>query len=240
MRRSLQIRAILKRIPKEFVNERLVAIPRNMVSRLGIGNGDLIEISSGGNKIFREVMLSPYEVDHGRNIVRIDKSDRDKLESSLEDSVLIKKLPIAQYLFSYGSNHPGQLKDRLGRSVDPIQAWLPNYGRVFRGYSRNWNGSVASLIRDRTRTVYGFVVPIGSGDIKKLDRFEGVRSGAYKRAILPIQTNNGIIKANVYVSTSQDFSPPSQRYLKAIIKTISFFWKNEDGSDVTIDDIPLV
>jgi hypothetical protein len=49
------------------------------------------------------------------------------------------------YLFSYGSNHPDQLADRLERVVRGYGASLHGYRRVFRGHSQLWGGGVASL-----------------------------------------------------------------------------------------------
>ena len=66
------------------------------------------------------------------------------------------------YLFNYGSNNLEQLSDRLGYKIDGEAAYLPKHGRVFRGWSRNWGGGVASITKDANRTVYGYIAEVTS------------------------------------------------------------------------------
>lgn len=145
------------------------------------------------------------------------------------------------WLFSYGSNDPQQLGERLNREfVDGTGAWLEGYGRVFRGYSQRWGGGVASLDKDRSRNVYGWVTKVTNADLSTLDRFEGVASGNYRRITVHVKTLDGDeVDAIAYVSNSREFNKPSQAYLKAVVKTISSFWTNDDRP-IKIGDIPIV
>jgi len=147
------------------------------------------------------------------------------------------------YLFCYGSNNTAQLEDRLGipgGSRGVVQgAYAPDYQRVFRGMSRNWGGGTASLKKKKGATTYGLVVELLPQDLDKLDRYEGVRSGVYKRQKIPVYTQDDEqLEAIAYVSLKKEFNPPTEEYLEAVADTISMFWEGSNGP-VTADDIPI-
>ena len=91
-------------------------------------------------------------------------------------------------LFSYGSNGTAQLEDRIGRTIKGYQAYLEGYGRVYRGYSRNWDSDAASL-KKMDKTTYGSVSYLTAAELKLLDRYEGVNSGNYKRKFVNVEVN---------------------------------------------------
>lgn len=143
------------------------------------------------------------------------------------------------WLFSYGSNHPAQLAERLGRKVKTRAASLEGYERVFRGWSQNWGGGVASLQPKRGAVVYGLVAKVSSADLAKMDRFEGIASGNYKRKKLPVVLGDGTnAMAVAYVSTSTEKNAPTHEYLQAVAKTIGAHWRGDSGAvswrDVTV------
>ena len=140
------------------------------------------------------------------------------------------------FLFSYGSNHPVQLADRLGHDVrDARAAYVENWQRVFRGWSRRWKGGVASLVKKPRAVTYGYVARIDSADLDVLDRYEGVASGNYIRSTLQATTTDGRdVPAVVYVASSRDFNAPSNAYLKAVAKTVGSFW-----ADVSPESFPI-
>lgn len=142
------------------------------------------------------------------------------------------------YLFSYGSNHPAQLAERLGHPVVTLPAVLQGYERVFRGHSRFWNGAgVASVEKKRGGHVYGLVCIVTKDDIAKMDRFEGVPF-AYTRKKVTVTVNGEKMPAHVYVAKSREFNPPARDYLKAIARTINTHWRGDDGR-VQPEDIPI-
>ena len=145
-----------------------------------------------------------------------------------------------KYLFSYGSNNPEQLSERLEYSVRGAQgAYADGWQRVFRGYSRNWGGGVASLLRKSGSTTYGYVAPVTAEDLDILDRYEGVRSGNYKRQQITVTTADGEeIRAVAYISRSREFNEPTKAYLRATAKTIGQFWSGS-GGPVKVSDIPI-
>lgn len=131
------------------------------------------------------------------------------------------------WLFSYGSNHPTQLVQRIGSVGAMRAAHAPDYKRVFRGFSTNWGGGVASLVRADGRPAYGYVADVTEDQLKKMDKYEGVASGKYRRARIPVLVDEATrpVDAIAYLSNSSDFNPPSREYLEAVAKTIGAFWK---------------
>lgn len=140
-------------------------------------------------------------------------------------------------LFSYGSNNPTQLGERLGRPISGRAAFLEGYGRVFRAWSQRWNGGVASLEEDPSRTTYGYVEKVTEDELKILDGWEK----GYQRTPFQVQVARGdgweTKTAIAYVCLSKTYNKPSQQYLEAIVKTINAFWS--DDHEITVDDIPL-
>lgn len=142
-------------------------------------------------------------------------------------------------LFSYGSNHPKQLAERLGHAVDTAGAFLPGFKRVFCGYSNNWHGGVASVVPGNGN-VFGLVCEVNARDLATMDRYEGVASGHYSRKTVMIRLADGSShKAVVYVSNNTTTHKPSRRYLEAVAKTVGAHWRNDDGSKVTWQDITV-
>jgi hypothetical protein len=140
-------------------------------------------------------------------------------------------------LFSYGSNHPDQLVERIGPIEDPRAAVAVGYSRVFRGWSDRLGGGTASLEKSRTRPAHGFVTRISAAQKAQLDRFEGVAAGKYELVDIPVVIDGGPPQtAKAYVSTSRTFAKPSREYLKAVAKTISSFWDSDpSGRDIVVE-----
>jgi len=149
-------------------------------------------------------------------------------------------------VFSYGSNNPKQLSERIGRRIKGTGAYLPKFGRVFRGWSNNWGGGVASVVPDSSRNVYGYVADVDADELYYLDRKEGVlmRRPKYERIskMVMVRQPNGSYKrkrAQIYVSLSDEFNPPTRAYLNATAKTIDQFWRGRGDSRITYRDIPI-
>lgn len=134
----------------------------------------------------------------------------------------------SKYLFSYGSNSPRQLAERLGHSSPAKAAFLVGHKRVFRGYSTRWEGGVASLETRPGAMTYGFVATVSDADLDVLDKYEGVGSGKYRRAKFRVKTDGGMVDAIAYVSTSSKFSQPSREYLEACAETVGAFWQGSN------------
>lgn len=142
------------------------------------------------------------------------------------------------WLFSYGSNHPEQLAERLGRDVETYPAFLPKHVRVFRGHSRTWNSAVASIEKGQG-VVYGLAIEVDEYDLELLDRFEGVHNGNYERYTAMGNVDGDKKKLVMYRSLSEKPGKPSRKYLEACARTIGAHWTGAGGrvpkwSDITI------
>ena len=142
------------------------------------------------------------------------------------------------YLFSYGSNSPRQLAERLGHSVKGRGAYVEGYLRAFRGWSSRWEGGVATLIPGRGMT-FGYIAEVTPDDLAILDRYEGVATGNYRRVSMQVTTNDGeTVQAIAYLASSSEKNAPSRAYKRAVAETIGAFWEGE-GGPVTEADITV-
>jgi cation transport regulator ChaC len=144
------------------------------------------------------------------------------------------------YLFSYGSNSPRQLAERLGRSVRGEGAYAPGMVRAFRGQSRTWGGGgVATLLCEAGGKTFGYITEVTPADLALLDRYEGAPRN-YKRTKVDVVTEEGRkVKAIAYLATSTQQNAPTREYLQAVAETIGTFWSSPNGSDVTWRDIKV-
>lgn len=141
------------------------------------------------------------------------------------------------YLFSYGSNSPRQLAERLGHPVQGRAAFVDGYLRAFRGWSQRWEGGVATLIPGRGKT-YGYVAEVTPADLAVLDRYEGVATGNYYRETMTVTTDDGTVQAIAYLASSAEKNAPSRAYKRAVAETIGAFWEGSNGP-VTEEDITV-
>jgi len=141
------------------------------------------------------------------------------------------------YLFSYGSNSPRQLAERLGHPVQGRAAFVDGYLRAFRGWSQRWEGGVATLIPGRGKT-YGYVAEVTPADLAVLDRYEGVATGNYYRETMTVTTDDGTVQAIAYLASSTEKNAPSRAYKRAVAETIGAFWEGSNGP-VTEEDITV-
>lgn len=145
------------------------------------------------------------------------------------------------YLFSFGSNNKDQLEDRLKVKINQIYpAYYPNHQLAFGSWSKKWGGSVGTIIKSKGNSVLGYIVNLDNKDFDRLDKFEAVHLGKYKRHKIRIKLKetDQIKVAICYLLTKshqeQWLGVPSDSYIKAIKKTI----KHYHGKD--IKSIPIV
>jgi hypothetical protein len=154
---------------------------------------------------------------------------------------------MSEYLFSYGSNNPKQLEERLNKKITTIiPAYYPNHILAFGSTSKNWLGGVATMIPSRNNSnrnnsnssnltikdnVFGYLTLLSKDDLVRLDVFEAVKIGKYIRKQIKVKKlDNTTILAYAYFLTPRFIEwkgSPSQAYLEAIYKTQSIFWKKQ-------------
>ena len=82
------------------------------------------------------------------------------------------------YIFSYGSNHPVQLSQRLKVTLESIMerttsATLYGWERAFAGSSKTWNDqSVACIVENPEGCIEGIAVYLSPEEVEALNPFE--------------------------------------------------------------------
>ena len=130
--------------------------------------------------------------------------------------------PTTYPYFSYGSNNLQQLAERVGRTT-PFHhepGVLKNNTRIFAGYSKRWDGGVASFYPRKGANMDGIIVYMTEDELAKLDTYEGGYVRIRKR-VYPMSSPGGYIYAYIYLKKNQVFSRmPSTAYLEAIHRNI--------------------
>jgi cation transport regulator ChaC len=133
--------------------------------------------------------------------------------------------------FAYGSNlDPDQMAERCPGHRVVGRAALHDHRLFFPLFSNRWNGGVASIQLHHGGTVWGILYDLTDDDVKSLDGYEGFRGAGdqhnlYDRVTLTVdidRPDDGSIPRRVrcetYVARPSNPSPPSRRYLDAILK----------------------
>jgi hypothetical protein len=119
-------------------------------------------------------------------------------------------------LFCYGSNSIKQLQQRLhiNEKISWKKAYINNYVRIFAGYSKRWNGGIASIFPCDGKKVYGILVKLKVEDFELLNSYEC----GYHLKILDVCINStNIVQSFVYIKTNNIFKKmPSDSYMNAI------------------------
>jgi gamma-glutamylcyclotransferase (GGCT)/AIG2-like uncharacterized protein YtfP len=130
-------------------------------------------------------------------------------------------MPSDQWYFAYGSNLlVAQIESRTGRIHRAIRSRLQGY--CFRFNNRDENGEIyANIVPDPAAEVWGVVYLCDTEAIFKMDEFEGVADGCYRRIPVTVESDSGErIEATAYIA-GEDFvgepGKPSGEYLGRII-----------------------
>ena len=131
------------------------------------------------------------------------------------------------FLFSYGSNSIKQIRKRLNinRNLPCIPAYLSNHVRIFAGYSKKWNGGIASYYKYNSLNLEGVCTFLTYKELLIMDTYEV----GYKRKtiIVNILYNGNWINLKVQIYKKIDnkyITEPSKKYLNAIILMLKGVW----------------
>lgn len=117
--------------------------------------------------------------------------------------------------FAYGSNMwVKQMKHRC-----------PNYRIIGRGVLKGYRWIIstrgfANIVKSSTDVVHGVVYEISGSDERMLDRYEGVRSGSYRKEFMNIENNGMLTNCLVYIDPIEDEGVPRNEYIDRINKGI--------------------
>lgn len=139
-------------------------------------------------------------------------------------------IPMILY-FAYGSNlDPVQMRERCpGHSVVGL-AVLHDHRIAFPLYSNDWGSGVAGLVHAHGQQVWGVLYDVTESDLASLDGYEGWKGpenqhNLYDRETVTVELvrpDDGSVprrvRATTYYPRSLNPSPPSRRYLDAILR----------------------
>ena len=139
------------------------------------------------------------------------------------------------WMFSYGSNSPRQLAERLGHEVKCVPGTAVNRQRVYVGHSTGWKGAVATLVAGGGVYADGGACLVSEADLKILDKYEGVPT-KYRRQTIEVRlhpvSRRGAgpadrakartVSAVAYLAApgNQELGIPSLAYLEAVLENM--------------------
>lgn len=157
--------------------------------------------------------------------------------------------------FAYASNlDPVQMRQRCPQHRVVGLAVLADHRLVFPRFSADWQGGVAGVALAHGEKVWGVVYELTESDLSALDRYEGWKAPGdqhnhYDRETVTLELvrpDDGSVprrlRALTYVARPSNPSPPSRRYLQAILRGARHHRLPEDyverleGAEVKEDD----
>lgn len=130
------------------------------------------------------------------------------------------ELKDTELYFAYGSNlFIKQIKKRCKSVVVEAVAYFPHFEMKFTRKSKK-SGYVADMVHSPGQLVWGVIYSINKSDLLRLDRFEGIHSGAYiRRKVVTIELNGTERIAWAYfVKTKVPSRPPNEPYMRKILR----------------------
>jgi cation transport regulator ChaC len=130
-------------------------------------------------------------------------------------------MPSDRWYFAYGSNLlVEQIEARIGCILQVIRSRLRGY--CFGFTNRDESGQIyANIVPEPNGEVWGVVYLCDNEALEKMDSFEGVADGCYRRIPVTVELDSGErIEAIAYISGDEFVSPPgkpSDEYLDRIL-----------------------
>ena len=127
--------------------------------------------------------------------------------------------------FAYGSNvNAAQMRRRCPSSAVVAIARLRGWRLTFAGWSKRWQGGVATLERKKGSEVVGVLYRVSETDLEKLDRYEGAPF-FYRRRRVRVQVDGSgeVVEAITYVLRGHERALPAAEYVRTIAEGYRFF-----------------
>ena len=113
------------------------------------------------------------------------------------------------YYLSYGSNlNQEQMKNRCSDARVLGKVIMPGFRLIFRG--------VADFCQDKNSDLCLGVWKISRNDEERLDEYEGVRGGLYRKIYWTMSINSKKIPALIYQMNRSNINLPADSYLETI------------------------
>ncbi len=115
---------------------------------------------------------------------------------------------------AYGTNLDSrQMLRRAPHSPQRGNGWLVGWRLTFGGEDLGWEGSLATVVEDPLEQVYIGLYDVPAADEARLDEWEGLHLGLYRKIRVRVHTLDGEELAWVYVLDGYEGGLPSSRYL---------------------------
>ena len=115
---------------------------------------------------------------------------------------------------AYGTNlDPAQMAPRCPHSPLHATGWLQGWRLTFGGEDLGWDGSMATIVEDPLEQVFVAVYDVTPGDESRLDTWEGVDMGLYRKVKVRVSTMNEELVVWAYVLDAWEGGLPSASYL---------------------------
>lgn len=133
-----------------------------------------------------------------------------------------------EMVFGYGSNMDlTQMQQRCPDSeLTPFIAEARKWRLYFPRHSKKRRGGVGSITADANSSVWGVVFSVCSKDLKRLDSYEGVNSGSYKRERIDVHDKHGTtfnVWAYFAIPNGKREFTPHQEYIDLYVRGAEYF-----------------
>jgi hypothetical protein len=75
----------------------------------------------------------------------------------------------------------------------------------------------ATIITEPGQTVHGVLWELSDGDVAALDAYEGLDTGLYRAATLPVHHGGRLTSALVYIARSCEYGRPKPAYMQLVL-----------------------
>jgi gamma-glutamylcyclotransferase (GGCT)/AIG2-like uncharacterized protein YtfP len=118
--------------------------------------------------------------------------------------------------FAYGSN---LWREQMGKRC-------PEHREIGNGLLRGYRWIItargyANVVMSPSEVVHGTVYRISAADEEKLDRYEGVPQGAYRKEILRVEVDGRSFDCLVYIDPVEEEGEPREEYAERLSKGIA-------------------
>ncbi|UAL28677.1 gamma-glutamylcyclotransferase [Nocardioides rotundus] len=118
---------------------------------------------------------------------------------------------------AYGSNlDPTQMSQRCPHSILRSTGWLQGWRLTFGGEELGWDGSMTTLVEDPFEQVFVAVYDLTEADEARLDTWEGMELGLYRKVKVRVSTMNEELVVWTYVLDAYEGGLPSAMTIGAI------------------------
>lgn len=121
--------------------------------------------------------------------------------------------------FAYGClMDSAQMRKRCPGARALGAARLPGHRLVFTRYSLAWSGGTGHVEPSPADEVWGVLWEISERDERRLDRYERVKAGMYRKDIVEVERGGAGHAALVYLANADGERRPSRRYVAALVR----------------------